>query len=100
MLPATIKEALLGWNGSFLGKKRRGVKRTSPLCFFWTIWKARNKIAFEKEELSIQRLKFSFIYSFWSETKLSIEDDPSTLVDFVGWVTSVGRAALLALAFS
>ena len=100
MLPATIKEALLGWNGSFLGKKRRGVKRTSPLCFFWTVWKARNKVAFEKEELSIKRLKFSFIYSFWSETKLSIEDGPSILVDFVGWVTSMGRAALLALTLS
>ena len=69
-----------------MGRKRKGVWRASPLCIFWMVWKARNKIAFEEEELSIQRLKYSFVYFLWSETKLSIKDGPSTLVDFVGWV--------------
>ena len=86
VLPATVKEMLLGWNGSFVGKKRKGVWRASPLCLFWMVWKARNKIAFEEEALSIQRLKYSFVYFLWSETKLSIKDGPSTLADFVGWV--------------
>ena len=86
VLPATVKETLLEWNGSFVRKKRKGVWRASPLCLFWTVWKARNKVAFEEEELSIQRLKNSFIYFLWSETKLSIKDGPSTLVDFIGWV--------------
>ena len=86
VLPATIKAMLLGWDGSFVGKKRKGVWRASPLCLFWTVWKARNKIAFEEEELSIQRLKNSFIYFLWSETKLFIKDGPSTLVDFIDWV--------------
>ena len=27
-----------------------------PLCLFWTIWKARNKFAFEDATLSIQKL--------------------------------------------
>ena len=88
VLPATVKEMLLGWNGTFVGKKRKGVWRASPLCLFWTVWKARNKVAFEEEELSIQRLKFSFVYFLWSKTKLSIKDGPSTLVDFVGWVAT------------
>nr|CAN66379.1 hypothetical protein VITISV_003573 [Vitis vinifera] len=57
VLPATVKEMLLGWNGSFVGKKRKGVWKASPLCLFWTVWKTRNKVAFEEEELSIQRLK-------------------------------------------
>ena len=86
VLPATVKEMLLGWNGSFVGKKRKGVWRASPLCLFWMVWKARNKIAFEEEALSIQRLKYLFVYFLWSETKLSIKDGPSTLADFVGWV--------------
>ena len=88
VLPTTVKEMHLGWNGTFVGKKRKGVWRASPLCLFWTVWKARNKLAFEEEELSIQRLKFSFVYFLWLETKLSIKDGPSTLVDFVGWVAT------------
>ncbi|RVX21313.1 hypothetical protein CK203_001961 [Vitis vinifera] len=88
VLPATVKETLSGWNGSFVGKKRKGVWKASPLCLFWTVWKTRNKVAFEEEELSIQRLKASFVYFLWLETKRSIKDGPSTLVDFVGWVAS------------
>ncbi|RVX12604.1 Transposon TX1 uncharacterized 149 kDa protein [Vitis vinifera] len=88
VLLATVKETLLGWNGSFVGKKRKGVWKASHLCLFWTVWKTRNKVAFEEEELSIQRLKASFVYFLWSETKRSIKDGPSTLVDFVGWVAS------------
>ncbi|RVW97250.1 putative ribonuclease H protein [Vitis vinifera] len=88
VLPATVKETLSGWNGSFVGKKRKGVWKASPLCLFWTVWKTRNKVAFEEKELSIQRLKASFVYFLWSETKRSIKDGPSTLVDFVGWVAS------------
>ena len=33
--------------------------------------------------LSIQRLRSSFVYFFWLETKLFIKDGPSTLVDFI-----------------
>ena len=88
MLPTTVKELLLGWNGTFVGKKRKGVWRASPLCLFWMVWKARNKVAFEEEELSIQRLKLSFVYFLWSETKLPIKDGPPTLVDFVDWVAT------------
>ena len=65
VLPATVKATLLGWDGSFVGEKRKGVWRASPLCLFWTVWKARNKVAFEEEELSIQRPKNSFVYFLW-----------------------------------
>ena len=60
MLPATVKATLLGWDGSFVGKKRKEVWRAGPLCIFWTVWKARNKIAFEEKVLSIQGLKEFF----------------------------------------
>ena len=46
-MPAIVKEMLLSWNGSFVGKKRKEVRITDPLCIFWTVWKAMNSIAFE-----------------------------------------------------
>ena len=61
---------LLGWRGSFVGKKRKVAWQVRPLCLFWVIWKARNSIAFEDCVLSIQRLKASFVYLLWSETNL------------------------------
>ena len=48
----------------------------------------KEQSCFEEKELSIQRLKFSFVYFLWSETKLSIKDGPLTLVDFVGRVAT------------
>ena len=35
--------------------------------------------------LSIQKLKYLFLFLLWSETKLSIENGPSTLVGFIDW---------------
>ena len=72
----------------YVGKKRKGVWRANPLSLFWMIWKARNKIVFEDDVLSIQRLKSSFIYFLWSETKLFIKDGPPSLVGFIDWVGS------------
>ena len=60
--------------------------RTESLCLFWTVWKARNKIAFEDEVPSIQNLK-SCVF-FWSKNKLCIKDGPSTLVGFINWLVS------------
>ena len=88
MFPYLVKETLLGWKGSSMGKKRNEVWQVGPLCLFWVIWKARNKIAFEDSVLSIQRLKASFVHLLWSETKLWIKGGPLTLIDFIDWVGS------------
>ena len=64
VMPATVKEMLSGWKGTLVGKKRKGVWRASPLCLFWTVWKARKKVAFEEEELSIQRLSLLLFIFF------------------------------------
>ena len=53
---------------------------------FWTIWKARNGVAFKDEVLSIQHLKTSFVNLLWSETKLSIVGGPLIIVGFIDWV--------------
>ena len=86
MFPSSVKETLLGWRGSFVGKKRKAVWQVGLLCLFWVIWKARNNIAFEESVLSIQRLKASFVYLLWSETKLWIKSGPSTLIYFIDWM--------------
>ncbi|KAJ9691747.1 hypothetical protein PVL29_013820 [Vitis rotundifolia] len=88
VFPFSVKETLLGWRGSFVGKKRKAVWQVGPLCLFWVIWKVRNKIAFEDSVLFIQRLKASFVYLLWSETKLLIKGGPLTLIDFIDWVGS------------
>ena len=61
ILSCSMKETLLGWHGSFVGKARKNAWQVAPLCIFWTMWTERNLIAFDNEELSIQRLKNSFV---------------------------------------
>ncbi|KAJ9675675.1 hypothetical protein PVL29_024544 [Vitis rotundifolia] len=78
VMPSSVRETLLSWHGSFVGKKRRKVWKAAPLRIFWTVWKARNKLAFKDNELSIQRLKYSFILSLWSEAKLFIVECPQS----------------------
>ncbi|WJZ80362.1 hypothetical protein VitviT2T_000290 [Vitis vinifera] len=88
VLPYSVKETLLSWHGSFVGKKRKKVWRVAPLHIFWTVWKARNRLAFKDDTLSIQRLKYSFIFSLWAETKLFIVDCPLTIANFIDWMGS------------
>ena len=57
VLPLSARDTLLGWHGSFVGKKRRKAWMVALLCLFWLVWKERNMIAFENEDLSIQGVK-------------------------------------------
>ena len=43
VLPASVKMMLLGWNGSFVGKKRKEVWRAGPLCIFWTVLEGKKQ---------------------------------------------------------
>ena len=45
-------------------------------------------IVFEDVELSIQKLKSSFVYNIWSETKMRLKDSSETLVEFINWLNS------------
>ncbi|KAJ9684929.1 hypothetical protein PVL29_017089 [Vitis rotundifolia] len=85
---SSVKETLLGWRGSFVGKKHKAVWQVDLLCLFWSVWKVRNRIAFKDSVLSIQKLKASFVYLLWLETKLMIKSGPSVLIDFIDWVGS------------
>ena len=46
VLPESVKETLISWRGSFVGKKRKKIWKFIPLCIFWTVWKERNRLAF------------------------------------------------------
>ena len=61
VLSGSVKDTLLGWHGAFVGKTHKKAWQMAPLCIFWSIWKERNLLAFGNEELSLQRLKYSFV---------------------------------------
>ena len=55
----------------------------APLCIFWSVWKEKNRLAFGNEDLSLQRLKNSFVYNLWSWVRVSLVESPSSLVSFL-----------------
>ena len=46
VFPETVKDMLFSWRGSFVGKKRKKIWKSIPLCIFWMVWKERNRLAF------------------------------------------------------
>ena len=53
IFPKTIKEAIYSWKGTFVGRKRKKLWNSIPLCIFWTLWKERNRIAFKDGLISV-----------------------------------------------
>ena len=81
-----MKEILLGWHGLFVGKNRVKVWKAAPLCLFWTVWKKRNKVVFENEDLSIQRMKYFFVCNLWSWSKCCMVEGPNSSINFFEWL--------------
>ena len=63
-------------------RKEFGKAGVPYVFFFWCVWKARNNIIFRDDVLSI----YIFVFILWLETKMSILDSPSILVQFIDWV--------------
>ena len=49
----SVRDMLLGCKGTFVGKKRKKVWQVARSCLFWTVCKARNRIVFKEDVLSI-----------------------------------------------
>ena len=64
VMHSSVKRNLLGWHGSFVGKKREKAWRAAPLCLMWTIWKERNRRAFDDIERNNKDIKSIFLYTF------------------------------------
>ena len=46
VFPESVKEVLFSWRDPFVGKKRKKIWNSIPLCIFWMVWKERNRLAF------------------------------------------------------
>ena len=80
---AFFKGKLLGWHCSFVGKKRKKARRVIPLCLLWTLWKERNRKAFNDAKQSDQAIKSIFLYTFVNWVRVYIEDHTSSMLDVV-----------------
>ena len=58
----------------------------APLCLFWTVWQARNRVVFEDVAPSAHRMKITFLCTLWSRANLCSVDNSDSLVDFLGVV--------------
>ncbi|WJZ89560.1 hypothetical protein VitviT2T_008772 [Vitis vinifera] len=88
VLPETVKETLISWRGSFVGKKRKKIWKSIPLCIFWTVWKERNRLAFRGGVVNIQRLKSSFVCNLWNWAKVYLGEESFSLIGFLEWIAS------------
>ena len=67
--PYMVKDLFCAWSQLPVKKTNRKLWWVVPLCFYWAIWKERNRIMFEDAPFSPSRLKHSIISSllFWAE---------------------------------
>ena len=86
VFPFSIRQVLLAWQETQVGKKHKKVWRVAPLCLFWTVWLERNRVAFDNESFFVYRLKSSFICNFWSWSNVYGGDRDTSLLNFLTWM--------------
>ena len=64
VMHSSVRGLLLSWGDFLVGRKRKKAWKVTPLCLFWSIWRERNRRAFENCECSDHSLKSSFFYLF------------------------------------
>ena len=79
---------LISWRGSFVGKKRKKIWKSIPLCIFWTVWKERNRLAFRGGALNIQKLKNYFVCNLWNWAKVYLGEESFSLIGLLEWIAS------------
>ncbi|WJZ83602.1 hypothetical protein VitviT2T_003270 [Vitis vinifera] len=86
VFPESVIEVLLSWRGSFVGKKRKKIWNSIPVCIFWTVWKERNRLAFRGGSLDIQKFKNSFVCNLWSWVRVYNGEETYSLLGFLEWL--------------
>ena len=71
-----------------MGKKRKKIWKSIPLCIFWTVWNKRNRLTFRGGVLDIQKLKNFFVCNLWSWARLYIGEESLFLLGFLEWLAS------------
>ena len=88
VFPHSVLHTLLAWQGCAVGKKRKKIWLAAPLCLFWNLWRARNRLVFENEVPSAQRIKANFVTNLWSWANLFSVDNTHSVIDFFTWLGS------------
>ena len=86
MVPLTVKETLLSWHGSFVGKRRKKAWMVVPFAFFEQYGGKETDSFFENVIISINRMKSTFLCNLWSLVNLHSVEITRSLVDFLTWV--------------
>ena len=83
-----VLHTLLAWQRAAVGKKRKKIWMAEPLCMLWTLWYARNRLVFENEVTSVQRIKANFVANLWTWANLYCVDNTNPVLDFLIWMGS------------
>ena len=83
VFPYSVLHTLLAWQGVVMGKKRKKMWTAAPSCLFWALWRARNRLAFENEVTSAQRIKINFISNLWTWANLYSNANTNSVLDFL-----------------
>ena len=88
VFPQSVLHTLLAWQGAAVGKRRKKIWFAAPLCLFWNLWHARNRLVFENEVPSAQRIKANFVTNLWTWANLYSVDNTHSVIDFFTWLGS------------
>ena len=86
VFPHSILHTLLAWYGAIVGKKRKKIWLAAPLCLFWILWRARNRLIFENEVTSDRRIQANFVSNLWIWANLYSVDNTNSVMDFLTWL--------------
>ena len=86
VFPHSVLHTLLAWQGAAVGKKRKKIWLAAPLCMFWNLWGIRNRLVFENEVYSSQRIKANFVSSLLTWANLHSYANSHTVLDFLTWM--------------
>ena len=90
VFPQSVLHTLLAWQGAVVGKKRKKIWLAAPLCLFWNLWRVRNRLVFDKEIPSAQRIKSNFVTNLWYWANQHSVDNTHSVIDFFIWLGGVG----------
>ena len=88
VFPQSVFHTLLAWQGAAVGKKRKKIWLAAPLCLFLNLWRSRNRLVFENEVSSVQRIIANFVSNLWTWANLYSVDNTHPVLDFLTWLGS------------
>ena len=83
-----VLHTLLAFKEAAVGKKCKRIWLAAPLCLFWTLWRARNRLVFENEGTIDQKIKVNFVSNMWAWANMYRVDKTNSVVEFLTWLGS------------